>query len=66
MSQQEYIGDGVYASFDGYHIWLRTEREMGQWHEIALEPSVFHALTQYRTRIYQAARQEENNEQNSG
>ena len=32
-----YLGDGVYASFDGYQIWLKTERETG-WHAVALEP----------------------------
>lgn len=41
-----YLGDGVYASFDGYQIWLRTERENG-WQSIALEPSVYSALTEY-------------------
>jgi len=26
MANQTYIGDGVYVSFDGWQIWLRTER----------------------------------------
>lgn len=38
-----YLGDGVYASFDGLHIWLKTERD-GITHEIALDPEVFDAL----------------------
>ena len=41
-----YLGDGVYASFDGVQIWLRTERETGV-HEIALESHVFRALQSY-------------------
>ncbi len=41
--RETYLGDGVYASFDGYHIWLRTERGDG-WHKIALEPAVFESL----------------------
>lgn len=41
-----YLGDGVYASFDGYQVWLRTPRESG-WHEIALEPPVLAALEEY-------------------
>lgn len=45
-----YIGDGVYASHDGYNIWLKTQRYAG-WHEIALEPSVFAALLKYRLRL---------------
>ena len=43
---ETYIGDGVYASYDGFQIWLRTEREGGD-HEIALEPEVFASLTKY-------------------
>jgi hypothetical protein len=41
-----YIGDGVYASFDGWHIWLEVEREDGT-HKIALEPEVFSELVRY-------------------
>lgn len=49
-SQQDYLGDAVHASFDGYHIWLRTGD--GNQQQIALEPSVFDALLRYRERIY--------------
>ncbi len=45
-----YLGDGVYASFDGYYIWLRTERE-GSWHEIALEPEVYANLKEFVTKL---------------
>lgn len=41
----EYLGDGLYASFDGWQFRLWTERENGV-HEVYLEPSVvarFHA-----------------------
>lgn len=45
-----YIGDGVYASFDGYQIWLRVGS-----HEamplVALEPSVLEALCKVATDI---------------
>lgn len=47
---ETYIGDGVYASFDGYQVWLRTPREGGN-HEIALEPSVLAALNAFVERI---------------
>jgi hypothetical protein len=50
-----YIGDGVYASFDGYHIWVKTERE-GMTHEIALEPEVYAALDKYKADITEALR----------
>ncbi len=43
---QTYLGDGVYASFDGYQIWLRIERE-GVPESIALEEQVLVALDRY-------------------
>jgi len=43
MPKERYIGDGVYASFDGYQIWLKTPRNGGT-HLIALEPAVFAQL----------------------
>lgn len=45
----DYLGDGVYASFDGYQIWLAVNS-----HEnavVALEPAVMHALKKYEQRI---------------
>ena len=48
MSKQEtYLGDGCYASFDGYQIWLRSPREAGD-HTIALEPETFIALMRFK------------------
>lgn len=49
MEKETYIGDGVYASFDGEHIWLRVERE-GADHRIALNAEAFHALLEYSKR----------------
>ena len=51
--EPEYLGDGVYASFDGYHIWLRTGAHEGEHvtNTIALEPGVFVALVRYRNRV---------------
>jgi len=42
-----YIGDGVYASFDGWYIWLKTEGFNGTVHAIALEPEVLRNLNEY-------------------
>lgn len=42
----DYLGDGVYASFDGYQIWLAANDHRNK--VIALEPSVFAALMRYR------------------
>lgn len=48
--EPRYLGDGVYASFDGYHIWLTTgSHDMDRSdNKIALEPSVFAALVAYQ------------------
>lgn len=47
---REYLGDAVYASFDGYHIWLKTGDGNNQ--QIALEPKVYLALRRYAQRIW--------------
>ena len=49
--QHEYLGDGVYASYDGYHIWLRTGSHDSDENKIALDPSVFRALVKYGARM---------------
>ena len=41
-----YIGDGVYASFDGYHYWLDL-RGQDDTTRIAMEPSVFRNLQKW-------------------
>lgn len=47
MAEQEtYIGDGIYASFDGWQIRLRTPRGMED-HEVFLEPGVWASLVEY-------------------
>lgn len=50
-SQETYLGDGLYAHFDGYQFWLRAPREEGD-HEVALEPPVFDELLKYRAQVY--------------
>ncbi len=49
-NQEEYLGDGLYASFDGWHIKLRAPRVGGD-DFVALEPSVFQALMQWIDRF---------------
>ena len=44
-----YLGDGVYASFDGYQIWLAVNDHNNK--VIALEPGVFEALKQYAEKL---------------
>lgn len=48
-----YLGDGVYASFDGYQIWLRVERINGE-HAIAIDDQCWASLVAYRERLLAA------------
>lgn len=48
--RQQYLGDGVYVDFDGYHIVLTTERE-GIMHTIYLDSPTFGALKRYDQQI---------------
>lgn len=46
MSEKnEYLGDGVYASFDGFQIWLAVNDHRNQ--VIAIEPNVLSRLIEY-------------------
>jgi hypothetical protein len=44
-----YIGDGVYAEFDGYRIWLRTGHHLDSEcdNKICLEPEVLDSLNEF-------------------
>jgi hypothetical protein len=60
-----YLGDGVYAHFDGWHIWLGLQA--GQ-RGIALEPAVLAALIDYDSAIrrhYAAQSRATNNQEES-
>lgn len=49
--KKEYIGDGVYANFDGFNIVLTAENGICATDTIYLEPSVLEALNRYAKRI---------------
>ena len=46
QNPEAYLGDGVYASFDGWNIWLAT-RVQTPVHTICLEPEVIAALVKF-------------------
>ena len=48
--KEDYLGDGVYVSFDGYHIVLDL-RGQDNFTKIALEPSVLESLDRFRKRV---------------
>ena len=45
---KEYLGDGVYATFDGYQIWLDTL----EGDKIALEFAVWLEVMRYGSRMF--------------
>jgi hypothetical protein len=47
MSEREtYLGDGPYASFDGFQVRLRAPRSEGD-HEVFLEAATLQAFLQF-------------------
>ena len=43
----EHLGDGVYAGYDGYGIWLHANDHKAPTDRIYLEPEVFEALVRF-------------------
>lgn len=51
MTEEEiYLGDGLYASFDGWQIRLRAPQLDGDYN-VFLEPAVWANLVQYVTSL---------------
>ncbi len=48
-NHKEYLGDGVYADWDGYHVVLTTASETNN--VIYLEDAVIQALNKYVERL---------------
>jgi len=44
---KDYLGDGVYAIFDGYGIWLHANDHANPTDRVYLEPSVLAALNRF-------------------
>ena len=55
MSKKTYIGDSVYAAFDGYAIVLTTENGMGASNTIVLEPAVYRQLVAFVDALAESA-----------
>lgn len=60
LIEDRYLGDGVYASFDGYHIVLDL-RAQDSTTRIALEPAVLASLNSFQTAVEAAVECEERN-----
>ena len=48
--QDRYLGDGVYASFDGFQIWLAANHHDNK--VVALEPGVLENLLLYMQDVF--------------
>ena len=48
--KEVYLGDGLYASFDGWMLTLRAPRENGD-HWVGLEPQIMQNLLDYWQQI---------------
>lgn len=46
-SKKIYLGDSVYAQFDGWYVTLTTDNGFGATNTIHLEPAVLRALGLY-------------------
>ena len=46
-----YLGDGAYAEYDGFALWLTTENGIQVTNRICLEPAVYQALVEYVARL---------------
>ena len=56
-TDKTYLGDGLFAQFDGYHFVLSTERydRDPKWDIVGLEPDVFDNLIEFRKKVYKDA-----------
>jgi hypothetical protein len=51
MDTETYLGDGLYASFDGWQIRLRAPRFGAEDHKVDLEPEVWERLVEYERKM---------------
>lgn len=58
MIEDRYLGDGVYASFDGYHIVLDL-RGQDNTTRIALEPGVLASFGRFQADLARAIKEHE-------
>lgn len=51
-----YLGDGVYAAFDGWNIVLTTENGISTTNTIFIEPEVLRSFNKYVEEINETTR----------
>lgn len=65
LTNHKYLGDGVYASFDGYQIWLHVGSHTSD-PVVALEPEVLKALNTYSQDLRGVTKQEADHKDTGG
>jgi hypothetical protein len=50
MNNETYLGDGLYASYDGFSFTLRAPRIHGD-HYVVLEPQVYHEFLKFVEKV---------------
>lgn len=50
---KQYLGDGLYAAWDGWHIVLTAENGVSVTNEVYLEPDVLQRFDEYRETLKQ-------------
>lgn len=56
---KRYLGDGVYAEFDGFAVRLTAENGLEATDTIVIEPDVWDALEQFQADVTLALRERE-------
>ena len=57
VKEQDYVGDGVYALFDGFGIWLHANDHEHPTDRIYLEPQVLELLNRFADRCFSELKQ---------
>ena len=55
---KEYLGDGVYAIFDGYGIWLHANDHKNPTDKVYLDPYVLETLNRFYKRCIDMPKKE--------
>ena len=49
---KSYLGDGLYACFDGNYLWLEAYDGIAVSNRVGLEDTVMHALVRFAARCF--------------
>ena len=51
MAKKDYLGDGVYVIFDGYHVVLTTENGISVQNVVRLDDTVVESFERYLAKL---------------